>query len=286
MTDQREYMNSTAQNSIEIEHEVVMRALEQSPQPLTARQIRDMLAGPYRLSEDKLALLLEELSDSGKIHRFKSAGRIKQPRYWIRSIEEYARESILQILEQRPHTQTELLKKLKARLSGMIEDKQKQILSALVKGAAVRQLPAMIGSRTLRYSTRPPDPGEYLNDAIAKIGRKLGLTREQILGSTGEKTRNSSAGSQNELSEKLLTRMLQVKLAAAQGGLVPLSELWQSLQKEGWDKSSFDRLVLNLADNYRVSLHRHNFPASLTEEEKAGLVADDLGNYYVGIALR
>ena len=156
----------------------------------------------------------------------------------------------------------------------------------MVKGAAVRQLPAMIGSRTLRYSARPPDPGEYLNDAIAKIGRKLGLTREQILGSTGEKTRNSSAGSQNELSEKLLTRMLQVKLAAAQGGLVPLSELWQSLQKEGWDKSSFDRLVLNLADNYRVSLHRHNFPASLTEEEKAGLVADDLGNYYVGIALR
>jgi hypothetical protein len=79
---------------------------------------------------------------------------------------------------------------------------------------------------------------------------------------------------------------VQIKLAAARGGLVPLNELWRSLKNAGWDKASFDRTVLSLAENYRVALQRHNFPTSLREEERAELVIDELGNHYVGIALR
>jgi hypothetical protein len=130
---------------------------------------------------------------------------------------------------------------------------------------------------------------DYLEDAFEKIRKKLNLTSEAVLSAARAftllhlKTSNSQ---QNDLSEKLLARMLQVKLAAAHGELVPLSELWRSLQNEGWDKASFDRTVLGLAERYRVSLQRHNFPASLGEQERDELVADGMGNYYVGIALR
>ena len=63
-----------------------------------------------------------------------------------------------------------------------------------------------------------------------------------------------------------------VKLAAADGELVPLDQLWRSLQNEGWDKASFDRTVLSLAEENRVSLQRHNFPYGLGDQERAQLV--------------
>lgn len=284
MNQQPDTNHSPARNTIE--DEVLIRALAQSLQPLTARQLREKLSGPFRISEEKLARLLEERSEAGKLHRYKPSGRTRQPRYWTRGIEEYARQTILQILEQRPHTQAELAKRLKSRIPDLGDERRRQAVAQLVRESAVRQLPPMIGSRSVKLSTRSPDPRDYLEDAIAKIARKLSIGRERVMESIGDLVRPSSHGSQNELSGQLLTRMLQVKLAAAQGGLVPLNELWRSMRKEGWDKAGFDRTVLGLADNYRVTLHRHNFPSALTDEEKSELVADELGNYYVGIALR
>jgi hypothetical protein len=272
-----------------IEIEVVIKALEQTAQPVTAKQLRDRLTGPFKLTEERLSQLLKEQVSSGRIHRFAAVGRRNQPRYWSRNLEEYAREVILNLLGQRPHTQCELLRKLKARLTGYSEQQQKSLLARLVKENQVKQLPPYIGSRTTRFGTRPADPRDYLEDALIKISRRLGLTFEEGLNAarafTQDQARNELT-QQNDLSEKLLARMLQVKLAAAQGGLVPLNELWRSLENEGWDKASFDRTVLNLAEKYRVALQRHNFPANLSEYERSELVSDELGNYYVGIALR
>lgn len=89
-----------------------------------------------------------------------------------------------------------------------------------------------------------------------------------------------------DLDEKLLERMVQVKLAAAQGAPLPLRELWQSLRAEGWEKSAFDRIVLGLAAGYRVTLLKHDFPGMLSAADRADLVVDEYGNHFVGIALR
>ena len=269
-----------------IEIEVVVKALDQLTQPITAKQLRERLTGPFKLSEDRLAQLLEEQVTAGRVHRFLPLGRSKQPRYWSRNMDEFAREQMLNLLSRHTRTQTELLRKLKTRLSGYSDEKQKALLSRLVREKVVQNIPPLIGSRTARYCTKPPDPRDYLEDVVAKLSKKLGLSREEILNAARLLSSAPVNNTQNDLSEKLLARMVQVKLAAAQGGLVPLNELWQSLQNEGWDRASFDRTVLSLAEHYRVSLQRHNFPASLTEKERAELVTDGLGNYYVGIALR
>jgi hypothetical protein len=287
----KSYATIYALSDPSIEKEVVIKALEQAGQPVTAKQLRERLTGPYKLPKERLSQLLEEQVSAGRIHHYAAIGPSKQPRYFSRRIEDYARELIINLLEQRSHTQTEILRKLKSQLAGMSQHQQKNLLTLLVKEKQVYQLPPFIGSRTIRYSSQPPDLRnyDYLEDAIEKIRKKLNLTPEEVLSAARAFTLlrlQDSNSQQNDLSEKLLARMLQVKLAAAYGELVPLSELWRSLQNEGWDKASFDRTVLGLADKYRVSLQRHNFPASLSEPERNELVADGLGNYYVGIALR
>jgi hypothetical protein len=233
--------------------------------------------------------LLKEQVSAGRIHRFAAIGRSSQHRYWSHDPEGYAREAILNLLAQRPHTRSELLRKLKSKLGGLSEQQQKNLFAKMMKESRIRQLPPFIGGRTARYGVSPPDPRDYVEDAAAKIGKKLGLTPEEVLNAARALSLSRMKGAvnqQNDLSEKLLARMVQVKLAAAQGGLVPLNELWKSLQNEGWDKASFDRTVLSLAEKYRVSLQRHNFPAALSDQERAELVADEMGNFYVGIALR
>ena len=52
------------------------------------------------------------------------------------------------------------------------------------------------------------------------------------------------------------------------------------------DKAHFDAAVLDLSRQGRVSLHRHDYPASLTPQERDELVTDGAGTYYVGLALR
>jgi hypothetical protein len=201
-------------------------------------------------------------------------------------LESLARQIILEILGQRSHTQAELLRKLKGKLPDYNPTQQKELIGQLVKEHRIQQLPPFLGSRISRYSLKPPDPKEYIDDAIARISKSLRISPEAVLQAINVARLPQIDLPKNSRSEELLARMVQIKLAAAAGGLVPINELWKSLRSEGWDKASFDRIVLGLSEQYRVALQRHNFPASLSGEDRADLVADDLGNYYVGIALR
>jgi hypothetical protein len=203
-----------------------------------------------------------------------------------RDPEELARQIILDLLAQRPFTEVELQRALKSKLPDYTSAQQKELLANMVREQTLRQLPAFLGTRITRYSLEPPDPKEYIDDAIGRISKSLGIPPEAILQTINATTPPPSEPPNNIRSEDLLARMVQIKLAAAAGGLVPINELWKSLRSEGWDKASFDRTVLGLSEQYRVALQRHNFPASLSGEDRAELVADDLGNYYVGIALR
>ncbi len=271
-----------------IEIAVVAKALTEAAEPVTVQQLRDRLTGPFKLPADKLALLLEELVSGGTIYRFAPKAPSKQPRYWSRSFEDYARETMLDLLEQRPRTQAELLKRLKAKLKGYDERRQIELLKRLRQEKLVKVLPPFLGGRTTRFGRQPPDPCDYVQDAIKKIGKKLGLPADEVLyaARTLPVTQLKKPLSQKDMSEKLLAQIMRIKLAAAQGELVPLDQLWRSLQNEGWDKASFDRTVLRLAEENRVSLQRHNFPFRLGDQERAQLVADEWNNYYIGIALR
>lgn len=48
-------------------------------------------------------------------------------------------------------------------------------------------------------------------------------------------------------------------------------------------KTHFDMVVLRLSRAGRVVLHHHDFPASLPEADRAELIEDERGTYYIGI---
>jgi hypothetical protein len=271
-----------------LEIEVVTKALEGAAEPLTVKQLRDRLTGPYKLAAERLSELLEELASTGKIYRFAAKAPSKQPRYWSRSVEEYARETLLDLLARRPQTQAEIMKALKTKLKGYDERRQIELLKRLRREKLVKVLPPFLGGRAIRFGRQSPDPCDYIQDAFQKLGKKLGLSSDELIHAarTLPVSQRRTPRSQQDLGDRLLAQIMRIKLAAAEGELVPLDQLWRSLQKEGWDKASFDRTVLSLAEENRVSLQRHNFPYGLGDHERAQLVADEWNNYYVGIALR
>ncbi len=283
---------------------VITRALERAEQPLTVRPLRDQLTGPFKLPEDQLRELLEEQVAQRKMFRF-SPYKSKQLRYWAFGPDEYVRRLIKALLNKKPQTRSELFKGLKSPARDLEKAKQNAEIEKLLREGAIRELPAFIGGRTKRLSLRPPAPQEYLQDAVEKIVKKLkplGVPRERILeaardyfrrpeapaGGTGQGEQGAPAkpAPASDLFPVLLERMTQIEPAAPSGALVYIKDLRRLMESFIPDKQAFDQAILNLARQGRVALHRHDFPASLSEQERGHLVRDDRGNFYVGIAVR
>lgn len=51
-------------------------------------------------------------------------------------------------------------------------------------------------------------------------------------------------------------------------------------------KVVFDVLAVNFASKHLITLHHHDFPTSLSAAERAQLIEDGKGTFYIGIALR
>src|SRR5579864_2090615 len=162
--------------------EVLKKALERADEPITAKQLREQLTGPYKLAVDKLEQILTEQVSLGSAFRFEPY-KGKSPRYWSRNLEQYARAAMIKRLSRRPETSGDLLRGLKSPLKGYSPDRLRQLLRELVEGGHARELPTFVRSRTKRFSTNPPDPRDYLRDALEDIYRKLdkaGIAREQV----------------------------------------------------------------------------------------------------------
>lgn len=65
-----------------------------------------------------------------------------------------------------------------------------------------------------------------------------------------------------------------------------MSDLKAAMRQKGMSDADIDQAILDASDKFTVSLLRHDFPAILTDQEKAGMVQDKMGNWYVGIARR
>src|SRR5207249_9990683 len=121
---------------------------------------------PYRPSSDRLGPLLEDLVAAGRLHRFEPY-KSKSPRYWTHALDHYARDVILRLLTERPRPRTELLRNLKSPLKGCSDERLRQVLRGLEDEGQVRELPKFVRSTAAkRLSTRPPDPRDYLEDAL------------------------------------------------------------------------------------------------------------------------
>jgi hypothetical protein len=271
----------------------VLRALEQSSQPLGVTKLNKAIPKSAPFQKKQLPELLQQMVESGQIRAHGARTAV----YWLPIHEDQACARIVEALDERPLTQTELKEKFKSRLIGWPPTKRTELVERLIKEKRVYKVPALTGKPKL-LSIRPQltlQDGVRLaiHLVVAKLAAQ-GFTSEEVLAAAREAlqpTPATPAGSAPapapaNLEQLILDRMTRLKPAASAGALVSLSELRNTLAVELPTKQSFDQAILRLAETGRFALHHHDFPSSLSQEERDALVLDERGNYYIGIVLR
>jgi len=234
---------------------------------------------------------LNELVDTGKLYLWRPG---KTPYFCLSEPRKTALETILNALAAGPLTEKELVASVRKRLPGYQVMDLKEHLSYSKQAYEYPKY----GKVKIRYGLQPPEPGPYLGKAMQEItalqrllapfqisleaiygalGRELGLARE-----TGEPSKEPPKGEivLPDAEPLLLRAITRLQPFGQRRALVSIRELRRSM---GLAKSVFDRVVLSLALQGKVALHHHDFPSSLSPEERDELVRDEQGTYYVGI---
>jgi hypothetical protein len=279
------------------EADLVFRVLQQADQPLNLSLFLKSLPQWGRSREKPLRKHLETLVKEGRV---RDHGKTRTV-YWLPELEEIAAARVIEALGNSPLTAKKLESKFKSILVGWPVAKRDELLKRLEKERRLYKLPAPKGTG-IEFSAQPAQPERYLQKPIQtlasdlrKLQKKLekaGVTADQFFASAHAIWQKSLPSVTIESSppaspeQLFLDGMRRLENEAGNGALVSLSELRRALAARIPDKSGFDRVVLKLADEGRVVLHRHVFPASLNPEERESLVTDEHGNFFVGVAFR
>jgi len=257
-------------------------------QVATASKIKTNLKLPLEMVQTAL----NELVDGGRLHLWQPG---KAPYFCLSEPRKTALETILTALAAGPLTEKELIAWVRKRLPGYQGNDLNEHLSY---SKQVYEYPKY-GKIKTKYGLKPPEPGPYLVKAIQEIAtvqRLLApfqISREAIHDALGRelglepktrglaKDQSKAETAPHEAEALLLKTMTRLQPPGQRRALVSIRELRRSVELA---KSVFDHIVLSLAIQGRVALHHHDFPSSLSPEERDELVRDEQGTYYVGIA--
>ncbi len=278
----------------------VLEALSKTEVPVTAKELLPRLALPFPLSEADLVPILEACANAGELQRIPPATKASKPRFWNHDVLELGRRFAMQVLK----TKGPLAKaKLQTALKGFDADQFGEIFAGLQASRVIYPHPPLTKTGAVLFSTIPVAPEKYLvpvGKSLAQVVARLqevsvspdDLRRAvvQMIEGAGVSLGTWSAGGHAATppvpattAVDLIAIMCRIEPGAERGALVGARDL---RRHAGLPKAAFDEAVLQLSRQGRVSLHRHDYPASLSPEERDELVTDGLGNYYVGVALR
>jgi hypothetical protein len=271
----------------------LLETLQTSDEPLTCRDLVRRLKTFKPAVPDAEAILAVCVSE-GSVHHIPPATRTGAPRYWTHGVAELARRSILRALDAKgPQPEAALRKSAKGISDACFLD----ALQSLVAERTAWRYPPLGKSRIL-FGRNPPAPGPYLQEFGGKLASVVGnllaagvplddVRRALVQLVEGAGVPFGATNSKHEMTAcprvDLIQAIRHLEPGADRGALVGASDLRRAVQME---KIQFDRSVLELAQQGRLSLHRHDYPAGLSAAERDELVADGNGSYYVGVALR
>lgn len=271
-----------------------LEALRQTDLPVTAKDLAPRLKGPFRYSEKHLVPILEEAAADGQILRFLPKTAKGKARYWHHDLLEYGRRVAINTLQSKgPQTAS----KLKTALKELDKSQFDRVFQSLRETGILFVHPPVKSGVEL-FGLRPPTPEAYLKSVQTDLSQAVKKLREahvplealrraivQIAEAAGVPF--SAAATASDPDEApvvdLIELMHQLHASASRGTLVSTRDLRRAASLP---KATFDRAVLELARAGQVSLHKHDFPASLTESERDELIADGYGNFFIGLALR
>ncbi|MCP4108581.1 MAG: hypothetical protein GY749_24040 [Desulfobacteraceae bacterium] len=290
--------------------DVILKMIQQAKEPLTVEKIHKELSGLGKADIKALRNAINEQARTGTI--FKWFPKQRKDRFWNQDPEVYAREKILEILSQKRMALTDLENALKKSLFECSKAKagelRKKLLKILLKEKQVFEHPKTGNERKSRFACNPPDPACYIKKVekelknVCNMLGKYHVSREQVFQAVVktlmpdfEKTESEKAQSDaNQVSARevpssedickmILDKIVEIKPTAKHQALVSIPDLRSSLDLS---KQAFDNAILSLAHEQKIFLHKHVYPAQMSQEESEQMVTDSKGNYYMGVVLR
>lgn len=254
----------------------------------SASKIKTGLKLPLEIIEPALS----ELLDAGRLYRWQPG---KTPYFCLTEPRKTALEAILNALAAGPLTEKDLIIGwVRKKLPGYQARHLKEHLSY---SDQVYEYPKY-GMVKSRYGLEPPEPGPYLSKAVQDItavhdllapcqvslegiyealGRELDL---EPMARAPSPERSPDERTSREAQPLILEGITRLQPLGQRRALVSIRDLRRSVSLK---KSVFDRAVLSLALQGKVALHHHDFPSSLSPDEREELVRDEQGTFYVGI---
>jgi hypothetical protein len=271
--------------------ELILKILSRSPFGLPANRIHKELPPSHRRSTKHISARLQDLRDSGRVQAWEPPpGKSKTPPgiiYSLESLGPVVGNVTLELLKDRTITPAEIKKNFPAYINKYLLG----FLEPLLNKGMIKWHPPRKGKR---LSLREPNPVDFLSAEIRKLfekGEKLGFEPEAILQAVQTYPKPSSskqppALTAAEAERTILKAMTSLKPAAAQGALVYIPDLRQALRSTFPGKEPFDRAILELARLEKVQLQSHSLPAELTEEQRAAMIDNGRGSYFMAVGIR
>lgn len=253
---------------------------------LASNDFKKVLAGDLKKADKTVVAAALRLSARRACFRWGSA---KKMRFFTEDPFDALALAVKEALSGSPLTEAELKARVEAHHRGFSDLLKEWLKGALARGEVFTHPPAK-GSKLKRYGNEPNVDGLLKN-----VIKQLKLVLASVAGQRIAKTRlldaiavelglaPGSTPATTSAREHVLLGLYELSLESSVNGLLSLRELRARLPL---DKPTFDRVVLELSRDEIVTLHHHDFPTSFSDSERDELVADDRGQYYVGIALR
>ncbi len=254
---------------------------------LSGSDLRRELSSEYKKSDKRVLEAANQLAARRELYRWSSA---KKVRFFECDPFDALAQSVAQAIADGPLSESAIRLKVESSHLGFGDLSKEWLKAALARGDVFVHPPAK-GSKLKRFGVNP-DVGGLLKTVFAAL-------RKVLASPTGKRVRKaellrailaelemiSPSGSESKPTERerFLLELFALALDTSSNGLLSIRELRARLP---FDKQHFDRVALELMCDELVTLHHHDFPESLSEPDRAELVVDRRGNYFVGIALR
>jgi hypothetical protein len=254
--------------------------------------IKKTLPKPYQPFAKEAQKLAEELAHRGEV-LLRKAG--KTALLFARDPMTTLSQVLLPRLSAQPLSEAELKK-----VANELAPGHDALLKPWLKEQVGRAVLHQHGStKSKRFGTQPsePDVKKMLSPALKSLKTVLTKTdkaaiprkriAELLLAELGIPTTPMLSG--NGASGNGATRgqfLSALTALMAENPREALLSVRQLRARLSFSKEQFDSIALELMRDGAISLHHHDYPASLAESERNELVQDARGTHYIGIAPR
>jgi hypothetical protein len=285
MAAQRKIIPARVYSNEELEQ--VARDVIRQASGLSGGDFKKLLDANLKKVDKTVVAAAIRLSVRGECYRWVSA---KKMRFFTEDPFDALELTVKAALASEPLTEAALKLRVESGHRGFADLVKEWLKGALARGDVFLHPPAK-DTKLKRYGNEP-----NVEDLLKKVLTEL---RKVVASATGQRVHRarfldaiaSELGLMSSTAnpgatgarERFLVELFRFGLDRSPTGLLPVRELRARLTL---DKAAFDRIALELSRDELVTLHHHDYPTSLSAAERDELIADDSGQFYVGIALR